>query len=111
MLQQSLLTNFSIGSLSELCENLRADCGTLDRMTVSANTVIFDVLTTLGLPMNAIKMILKPEELEALGVTEVIGDYKVKCQKCGEEEAQQLVRVRGNWVLLCDDCKSHLKHI
>lgn len=109
MLQQSLPLDSTIGNLQDLCAGLRADLGDLGKVELSASMLIFDIMKVTGIPDTALAMILTPRELALVGDPYEEKVTTAKCQFC-EEEAQQLVKVRGAWRLVCDDCAGKIQH-
>lgn len=111
MLMQSLPLHSTIGRLRDLCAGFREDCDDLSEMMVPASLVIFDVMKAIGIPDNALALVLTSRELNTIGdpFEEDPSQNPVKCQFCGEE-AEHMVKVRGAWMLVCESCEGKIQH-
>lgn len=112
MLHQSLPLNNTTGALAEYAQNLRQldEEQNLMGVSMTAAVILLDVMEAAGFPYNLVRLILTEEEMEAIGVKYDPEEPQALCQRCGCEEAQQLVKVRGSWMLLGDDCLAKVPH-
>jgi hypothetical protein len=112
MIEQSIPLNFTIANLARLCQNLRDEIGDLTESKITPSALIYDVMAAIGLPNQAIRLVLTEDECAAVELPAACEcgcmDY-VACQICGGE-AIELVKARYGWVLVCEDCKIKIKH-
>lgn len=96
--------------LSDLCADLREqfDLCSNEGGEGSIASMMFDVMSAIGMPVNAICMVLTSAELEAIGVAVGTARNIAHCQLCGEE-ATGIGIYRGQRLLMCPDCL-HLHH-
>ena len=95
MLRQALYTDFVIGSVMELVQELRS--ADLMHEPLEPAAVIYDLLNKIGIPVDGIRMILGADMAQ-------IDDRQqaLPCCLC-DQPAEGVIKVNGGYRLVCEE--------
>lgn len=109
MLSQTLSIHSTTAAAAALLHDWRTDMGNLAHTELPVSLVVYDLLRAIGLPENAIRLVLTTGELALLDDAIAPLAPVARCQSCGEEATRLVNHHRRGKLLLCDPCAVKLE--